>query len=59
MINSAKFERIKGYFNTSMWNETMVRNAVGRWISEEEAEQILSGEEAAQNETGEKLPHGV
>ena len=59
MINSAKFERIKGYFNTSMWNETMVRNAVGRWISAEEAEQILSGKEAPQDETWEKLPHGV
>lgn len=42
--HSEKFQRVKDYYDTGKWNEKMVRNAVGRWITEEEAEAILSGE---------------
>ena len=40
---SAKYETVKRYYDNGLWNEIMVRNAVGRWITEEEAEEILSG----------------
>lgn len=40
--HSAKYEAVKRYYDEGLWNETMVRNAVGRWITEEEAEEILS-----------------
>lgn len=40
--HSAKYETVKRYYDEGLWNETMVRNAVGRWITEEEAEEILS-----------------
>lgn len=45
MEHSAKFERVKRYFDTGLWNAKMVRNAVGRWITAEEADEILGGEE--------------
>lgn len=41
---SKKFELVKRYYNSGLWNEQMVRNAVGRWITSDEAEAILSGE---------------
>jgi len=50
---SAKFERVKGYFTGGMWNETMVQNAVGRWITAEEAHQILGGSRETQDGTAE------
>ena len=40
--HSTKYEIVKRYYDEGLWNETMVRNAVGRWITEEEAEEILS-----------------
>jgi hypothetical protein len=40
--HGAKYETVKRYYNEGLWNETMVRNAVGRWITEEEAEEILN-----------------
>lgn len=42
--HSEKFQRVKDYYDTGKWNEKMVRNAVGRWITSDEAEAILSGE---------------
>lgn len=41
---SKKFELVKRYYDSGLWNEQMVRNAVGRWITLDEAEVILSGE---------------
>lgn len=41
---SAKFNKVKSYYDRGLWNEQQVRNAVGRWITEEEAEIILGGE---------------
>lgn len=41
MEHSPKFEKVKHYYDTGLWNEAMVRNAVGRWITAEEADEIL------------------
>ncbi|MBQ7718756.1 MAG: XkdX family protein [Clostridia bacterium] len=41
MEHSAKFEKVKGYYDSGLWNETRVRNAVIKgWITEEEYEEI-------------------
>lgn len=46
--HSAKYAKVKGYFDRGLWNEVMVRNAAKNpkaapWITEEEAEEIISG----------------
>ncbi len=46
--HSPKFEKVKGYFDRGLWNEVMVRNATKNpkaapWITEEEAEEIITG----------------
>lgn len=46
--HSAKFDKVKGYFEDDLWNEAMVRNAAKNppgnpWITEAEAEEILGG----------------
>lgn len=39
---SAKYAKVKFYFDNGLWNEIMVRNAVTKnWITAEEAETIL------------------
>lgn len=43
-MHSKKFDRVKGYYDKGLWTADMVRNAVGRWITAEEAEEILSRE---------------
>ncbi len=45
MNKSAKFDKVKGYFDRGLWTEEMVRNAVDRWITEAEAEEIIGGKE--------------
>lgn len=40
-MHSAKFEKVKDYFDRGLWNEAMVRNAIERWITHAEAEEIL------------------
>lgn len=38
---SPKFEKVKKYYDSGLWNKTMVRNAVvKRWITAEEYEEI-------------------
>lgn len=37
---SKNYGKVKGYYDTGRWSEKMVRNAVGRWITEEEYETI-------------------
>ena len=39
---SEKYETVKNYYEKGLWSESMVRNAVGRWITEEECEKILA-----------------
>ena len=41
MEHSPKFEKVKDYYDRGLWNEKMVRNAVGKWITAEEADEIL------------------
>lgn len=45
MEYSKKFETVKGYYDNGLWTETMVRNAVGRWITSEEYDVIISNAE--------------
>lgn len=40
-MHSKKFDRVKGYYDKGLWIAEMVRNAVGRWITADEAEEIL------------------
>ena len=38
---SAKYNKVKGYYDSGLWNKTMVRNAVVKgWITAEEYAQI-------------------
>lgn len=38
---SAKYNKVKGYYDNGLWNKTMVRNAVVKgWITAEEYAQI-------------------
>lgn len=39
--HSAKFGKVKKYYECGLWTASMVRNAVGRWITEDEAREIL------------------
>lgn len=41
MRHSKKYNTVKEYYNKGLWTEGMVRNAVGRWISEDEADEII------------------
>ena len=42
---SPKFNRVKTYYDTGRWNDTMVRNAVVKgWITEEEYTEITGKE---------------
>lgn len=41
MEYSPKFKLVSDYYQDGLWNEIMVNNAVGRWITEEEKKEIL------------------
>ena len=38
--HSARFEKVRGYYKNHLWNLTQVRNAVGKWITEAEYQEI-------------------
>lgn len=38
--HSKNFEKVKGYYEDGIWNKSRVHNAVGKWITEEEYEEI-------------------
>lgn len=40
--HSPRYKTVSDYYKNGLWNATMVQNAVGRWITEAEAEKILS-----------------
>lgn len=41
MEHSAKYEKVKGYYDEGYWNTARVYNAVGKnWITPEEYEEI-------------------
>lgn len=52
MEHSKKFKTVKGYYDKGLWTEVMVRNAVGRWLTDAEAEEIITGQ-AAEGNSGE------
>lgn len=39
-MHSKKFDSIKMYYETGRWSLTMVQNAVGKWITEDEYTEI-------------------
>lgn len=41
MGHSAKFELVKSYYERGLWDEARVRKAVGKWITQEECNEIL------------------
>ena len=39
---SPKFNKVKGYYDSGLWNKTMVKNAVKKgWITAEEYQSIV------------------
>lgn len=47
--HSPKFKLVSDYYQDGLWNEAMVNNAVGRWITEEEAKEILGKDDVNGN----------
>lgn len=43
MEHSANFEKVKNYYDRGMWSAARVIAAIGKWITEAEAEDILGG----------------
>lgn len=41
MEHSARFELVKSYYLAGTWSESRVLVAVGKWITTDEAEEIL------------------
>lgn len=41
MEHSKKFEQVKGYYDNGFWSKRKVYNAVGRWITAAEYEEIV------------------
>lgn len=37
---SKNYEKVKNYYDKGLWNENRVHNAVGKWITAKEYEQI-------------------
>lgn len=40
MEKSKNFDRVKDYYDNGVWNKARVHNAVGKWITAEEYEEI-------------------
>lgn len=43
MEHSKNFSKVKTYYDEGLWDESRVRAAVGRWITEEEFSEIVGG----------------
>ena len=41
MEHSPKFELVKNYYDKGFWNASRVHMAVGKWITQEECNEIL------------------
>lgn len=41
---SAKYNLVKSYYDRGLWSADRVLAAVGKWITEKEAEMILGGD---------------
>ena len=44
MSKSKNYNKVKEYYDRGLWSKTRVRNAVGKWISADEYQEI-TGEE--------------
>lgn len=44
MERSKNFEKVKNYFDRGLWSEARVLAAIGKWITEEEANEILGAD---------------
>lgn len=40
MEHSTNFDKVQTYYNNGLWNESRVRLAVGKWITEDEFTEI-------------------
>ena len=40
MEHSKKYDKVKYYYDNGLWTLDQVRNAIGKWITEEEYEEI-------------------
>jgi len=40
MEHSKNFEKVKNYYDNGLWSEERVHNAVGKWITASEYEEI-------------------
>ena len=47
---SKNFDRVKRFYEAHLWNEEMVRNAVGRWITDAEFQEITGKSYAAETQ---------
>lgn len=45
--HSAKFERVKRYYDAGLWTKQMVLNAVGKWITAAEYAEITAEQQKA------------
>ena len=41
---SKNFEKVQNYYKKGLWSLEMVKNAVGRWITETEYKEIIGQE---------------
>lgn len=39
--HSENFEKVKSYYDRGLWTAARVRKAVGKWITQEECNEIL------------------
>lgn len=44
MNHSKNFQKVKDYYDNGVWSAERVRAAVGKWITQEECDEILNGE---------------
>lgn len=41
-MHSPNFEKVKNYYIRGLWSEERVLKAVGKWITQEECDEILA-----------------
>lgn len=44
MSKSKNYEKVEGFYNAKLWSLRMVRNAVDRWITSDEFQEITGKE---------------
>ena len=42
-MHSPKFNLVKRYYNRKLWSKQMMLNAIGKWVTKEEYEEIVGG----------------